>query len=111
MHLKWNYARPAAGPEGRKPERNGSHNEQGLEVKDALSPSGRRRTMSLTFPLIDQALTLKTLFQGSMSSIKRDVKKKGSASTGVEICFSRPSPLSIGFAAGVLPFDSHKFLC
>src|SRR6266566_202260 len=47
----------------------------------------------------------------SMSSIKRDVKKKGSASTGVEICFSRPSPLSIGFAAGVLPFDFHKFLC
>jgi hypothetical protein len=30
-----------AGPEGRKPKCNGSHNEQGLEVKDTLSPSGR----------------------------------------------------------------------
>src|SRR2546428_9907169 len=35
-----------------------------------------------------------------MSSIKGDVKKKSSASTGVEICFSRSSPLSTGFAAG-----------
>jgi hypothetical protein len=34
-----------------------------------------------------------------MSSIKRDVKEKSSASTGVEICFSAPSPLSIGYAA------------
>src|SRR5438552_3632610 len=56
MQLRWNHARPAAGPEGRKPKRNGSHNEQGLEVKDTLSPSGRGRRMSLTFPLIDQAL-------------------------------------------------------
>ena len=56
MHLRWNHARPAPGPESRKPKRNGSHNEQGLEVKDAPSPSGRGRKMSLTFPLIDQAL-------------------------------------------------------
>jgi hypothetical protein len=41
MQLKWNQASPAAGPAGRKPKRNGSHSEQGLEVKDALSPSGR----------------------------------------------------------------------
>ena len=58
MHLRWNHARPAPGPESRKPKRNGSHNEQGLEVKDAPSPSGRGRKMSLTFPLIDQALAL-----------------------------------------------------
>src|SRR6266550_1211662 len=51
MQLRWNHARPAAGPEGRKPKRNRSHNEQGLEVKDALSPSGRGRKMSLTSPL------------------------------------------------------------
>jgi hypothetical protein len=59
MQPRWNHARPAAGAEDRKPKRNGSHNEQGLEVKDALSPSGRGRKMSLTFPLIDQAITLK----------------------------------------------------
>jgi hypothetical protein len=57
MQLRWNHARLAAGPESRKPKRNGSHNEQGLEVKDALSPSGRGRKMSLTFPLIEQALS------------------------------------------------------
>jgi hypothetical protein len=57
MQLRWNHARPAEGPEGRKPKRNGSRNEQGLEVKDALSPSGRGRKMSLTSPFIDQALT------------------------------------------------------
>ena len=56
MQLRWNHARPAEGPEGRKPKRNGSRNEQGLEVKDALSPSGRGRKMSLTSPFIDQAL-------------------------------------------------------
>ena len=43
----------------------------------------------------------------SMSSIKRDVKKKSSASTGIEVCFSRSSPPSIGFAVEVSP-DSHK---
>jgi len=57
MKLRWNHARPAPGPEERKPERNGSHNEQGLEVKNAHSPSGRGRKMSLTFPLIDQAIS------------------------------------------------------
>src|ERR1700693_2482711 len=57
MQLTWNHARPGAGPEDRKPKRNGSHNEHGLEVKDALSPSGRGRKMSLTFPLIDQAIS------------------------------------------------------
>ena len=61
MQLRWNCARPAAGPEGRKPKCNGSHNEQGLEVKDALSPSGRGRKMSLTSPLTDQA-SLRLLF-------------------------------------------------
>ncbi len=36
-----------------------------------------------------------------MSSIKRDVKKKSSASTGGEkICFSRSSPLSVGVPLG-----------
>ena len=59
MQRTWNHARPAAGPDGRKPKRNGPHHEQGLEVKDALSPSGRGRKMFLTSPLIDQAFTLK----------------------------------------------------
>ena len=45
-----------------------------------------------------------------MSSIKRDVKKKSSASTGVGICFSRSSPLWICFAGTVLPLHSDKFL-
>jgi len=44
-----------------------------------------------------------------MSSIKRDVKKKSSASTGVGMGFSRSSPLFIYFAGAVLPFHSHKF--
>src|SRR5437899_8309999 len=50
---------------------------------------------------------------GSLSVIeefyKRGCQEKSSASTGVEICFSRSSPLSIGLAGAVLPFDSHKF--
>jgi hypothetical protein len=48
----------------------------------------------------------------SMSSIKRDVKKKVLPRPESRFCFSRSSPLSIGigFAAEVLPFDSHKFL-
>jgi hypothetical protein len=45
-----------------------------------------------------------------MSSIKRDVKKKSSASTGVGICFSRSSPLSICLAGAVLHLHSPKFL-
>jgi ankyrin repeat protein len=50
-------------------------------------------------------------FLESMSSIKRAVKKKILSRPESRFCFSRPSPLSIGFAAEVLPFDSHKFLC
>src|SRR6476661_2632756 len=61
MQLRWDHARPTAGAEGRKTKPNRSHKEQGLEVKNALSPSGRGRKMSLTFPLIDQAISLKTL--------------------------------------------------
>ena len=55
MQSRWNHARPAAGLEGRKPEANGAHNEQGLEVTESLSPSGRGTKMSLTSPLIEQA--------------------------------------------------------
>ena len=48
---------------------------------------------------------------GSMSSIKRDVKKKSSASTGGEICFSRSSPLELRFSGEVWPIvHSHEFL-
>ena len=62
MQLRWDHARPAAGAEGRKTKPNRSHNEQGLEVKNALSPSGRGRKMSLTFPLIEQAIGVKVCF-------------------------------------------------
>jgi len=37
MQLRWDHARPAAGAEGRKTKPNRSHNEQGLEVENALS--------------------------------------------------------------------------
>jgi hypothetical protein len=57
-----------------------------------------------------QAMALKIALTGSMSSIKRDVKKKSSASAGVGICFSRSSPLYICLAGAVLPFHSHKLL-
>src|ERR1700758_4269152 len=57
MQLRWDHARPAAGAEGRKTKPNRSHNEPGLEGKNAISPSGRGRKMSLTCPLIDQAIT------------------------------------------------------
>jgi hypothetical protein len=71
MQLRWNHARLAAGPEERKPKRNGSHNEQGLEVKNALSPSGRGRKMSLTSPLIDQGISLKILLRAGTSEPAR----------------------------------------
>ena len=64
MQLRWNHVRPAAGPQGRKTEPNASHNEQGLEAKDALSPSGRGRKMSLTFPL-------QKLFHAGISATRR----------------------------------------
>src|SRR6266550_853053 len=41
MQLRWNHARPAPGPEGRKPKRYGSHNEQGPEVKVECTPKVR----------------------------------------------------------------------
>src|ERR1700751_1452818 len=51
IQLRWEHARPAAGTEAKKTKPKRSHNEQGLEVKNALSPSGRGRKMSLTCPL------------------------------------------------------------
>jgi hypothetical protein len=46
----------------------------------------------------------------SMSSIKRDVKKKNSASTGGEIFFSRSSPLKFRFSGEAWPIaHAHKF--
>src|ERR1700721_893027 len=50
--------------------------------------------------------------QRSKRSIKRDVKKKSSASTGGEICFSRSSPLKFHFSGEVwLVVHSREFLC
>src|SRR5215471_3388299 len=51
MQSRWNYARSAAQPHA-------SSHAQGLEGKKTSSPSSRGRNMSLTSPLIDQALTL-----------------------------------------------------
>jgi hypothetical protein len=58
MELRWNNARPDAGPEGKKAKPNASHNVQGLEIKERFSTSGRGTKMSLTSPLIDQAISL-----------------------------------------------------
>jgi hypothetical protein len=55
MELRWNNARPDAGPEGKKAKPNASHSVQGLEIKEPFSTSGRGIRMSLTSPLIDQA--------------------------------------------------------
>jgi hypothetical protein len=49
MQPRWNHARSAAQP-------NSSSHAQGLEGKEISSPSGRGRKMSLTSPLIEQAL-------------------------------------------------------
>ena len=57
MQRSRNHAKPAPGPESRKPEPSGAHNAQGLEVAESLSPSSRGRKMSLTSPLIDQAFS------------------------------------------------------
>jgi hypothetical protein len=51
MQPRWNHARSAAQP-------NSSSHAQGLEGKEISSPSGRGRKMSLTSPLIEQALAL-----------------------------------------------------
>jgi hypothetical protein len=58
MELRWNNGRPDAGPEGKKAKPNASHSVQGLEIKEPFSTSGRGAKMSLTFPLIDQAIAL-----------------------------------------------------
>jgi len=56
MELGWNTARPDAGADGEKAKPNTSYSGQGLEIKETFSTSGRGRKMSLTSPLIDQAL-------------------------------------------------------
>jgi hypothetical protein len=59
MQSRWNYARSAAQPHA-------SSHAQGLEGKKTSSPSNRGRNMSLTSPLIDQAIALKTPWQGPL---------------------------------------------
>jgi hypothetical protein len=61
MELGWNTARPDAGADGEKAKPNTSYSGQGLEIKETFSTSGRGRKMSLTSPLIDQALSLTTV--------------------------------------------------
>src|SRR6266849_2472345 len=60
MELRWNNARPDAESEGKKAKPNPSHSGQGLEIKETFPTSGRGRKMSLTSPLIDQAIALTT---------------------------------------------------
>ena len=55
--LRWNNARPQ-GPQRKKAEPRASHSGQGLEVKKSFSTSGRGEIFFLTFPFIDQAVTL-----------------------------------------------------
>jgi len=56
MELGWKNAGPNAGPNGEKAKPNTSYSGQGLEIKETFSTSGRGRKMSLTSPLIEQAL-------------------------------------------------------
>jgi hypothetical protein len=64
-----------------------------------INTYNRADSVGASFPLcpliavVNSAFTLKTPSDESMSSIKRDVKKKSSASTGGEILFSASSPL------------------
>src|SRR5512132_3523768 len=60
MELGWKNAGPDAGPNGEKAKPNTSYSGQGLGIKETFSTSGRGRKMSLTSPLIDQAITLTT---------------------------------------------------
>jgi hypothetical protein len=58
MEPRWNKVRPDATPKGNKAKPNASISGPGLEVKQALSTSGRGIRMFLTSPLIDQAIAL-----------------------------------------------------
>jgi len=52
---------------------NTSSHAQGLEGKEISSPSSRGRKMSLTSPLIDQAIALKTLPPRGLEKGRRKV--------------------------------------
>jgi hypothetical protein len=56
MQSRWNHARPAAGLETESQKPTARITNRGLEVTESLSPSGRGTKMSLTSPLIDQAI-------------------------------------------------------
>src|SRR5271154_7181693 len=61
--------------------------------------------------LVALTVHIKQGFFAQNGSIKRDVKKKSSASTGGEICFSRSSPLKFHFSGEVwLVVHSREFL-
>jgi hypothetical protein len=54
-HLRWNNAQR---PQGKSVEPSASHSGQGLEVKKRFSLPVEGEVFSLTFPFIDQAITL-----------------------------------------------------
>jgi hypothetical protein len=65
---------------------------QGLEGKEISSPSGRGRKMSLTSPLIDQAITLKISSEGPIPCRRNWDSRLNLAETGIWQCIPMPRP-------------------
>jgi len=82
-----------------------SSHAQGLEGKEISSPSSRGRKMSLTSPLIDQAIAqacaFYSLFCVSMRVLSKGMSRKNFCLDRRRDVFSRSSPLELGFAGEV----------
>ena len=120
MQLRWNHARPAVTPKGRKtkPEPGCLSEPTGLEAKEPLSFSGRGRKMSLTSPLIDQALytndaTLRPVVPHRRFGLALHIRSLPASRTALplprthnkEIFAAGATSPQVGFADGFLGFS------